>query len=719
MRHRRVRRMSVDELVCRGRQEASKWLERTGAIKPSGPRLRHAIDPERFRAFGRRRFFEGAVSEQTPRLLIERMPAARNEVVSAAEAVCRGSFDLLGYSRLSFGDPVDWHLDPISGRRAPLVHWSRLDPLESASVGDYKVVWELNRHQWMVSLGQAYRLSGDVRYARAFATYVRQWMDANPPGMGINWASSLEVALRLISWCWSLLLFGGSPALSAGLFAEVIEGIWTHATHVERYLSRYFSPNTHLTGEALGLFYAGLLLPDLPRSDRWRMLGARILVDQSERQILPDGVYFEQSTGYARYTLEIYLHFLILGTRNGWPIPPAVAEQVGRMLDFLLAVGFPDGSMPQTGDADSGSLLPLARRAQGDFRGVFSTAAALFGRADCAWAAGAATTEILWLLGPKGLPTFDALRPAPPAFTPSRHFADGGYVVMRSGWEQDGHQLVFDVGPLGCPVSGGHGHADLLSVQCAAFGEPCIVDAGTYTYTADAASRNFFRTTAAHSTVVVDGEPQAAPAGPFQWWKRPRARLREWRSTPEFDFADAGHRAYLHLPGAVIHRRRVLFVKADYWVVVDDLEGSGEHAVELRFQFAPIEVEVDPTLWARACGRGGRGLLVRPFANVSLKAGVHCGEFAPMQGWISPEYGRREPSPVLIYSTVTRLPLRIMTLLLPTLDPRVTAPAVAPVVGENRLPVGLVFEDEDEIVSFGDLGVLLTRRDRRRSKKLR
>src|SRR5262249_57302411 len=120
----------------------------------------------------------------------------------------------------------------------------------------------------------------------------------------------------------------------------------------------------------------------------WRMLGARILVDQSERQILPDGVYFEQSTGYARYTLELYLHFLVLGARNAWSIPPAVSERVGKLLDFLLSVRSPDGSMPQIGDADSGSLLPLTRRSQDDFRGVFATAAALLGRADCAWAAG-------------------------------------------------------------------------------------------------------------------------------------------------------------------------------------------------------------------------------------------------------------------------------------------------------------------------------------------
>src|SRR5206468_3292666 len=162
---------------------------------------------------------------------------------------------------LFLGDPVEWNLDPISGRRAPRVHWSLIEPLDHATNGDSKVVWELNRHQWMVRLGQAFRLTGDDRLARMFAGHVLDWLRANPPGMGINWASSLEVALRLISWCWSLCLFRDSPVLSRGLFRDMHASIREHAAHVERYLSRTFSPNTHLTGEALGLFYAGTLFP--------------------------------------------------------------------------------------------------------------------------------------------------------------------------------------------------------------------------------------------------------------------------------------------------------------------------------------------------------------------------------------------------------------------------------------------------------------------------
>jgi hypothetical protein len=695
MKRPRLRALGAAELVFRSRQELAKRLERIGVIGGRRAWPDATLDTgmrfDRFRWGAPVRFFQGAASRETRAFFERRMAGARDHVVTAAEAICQGRFDLLGYRGLSFGDPVNWHLDPVSGRQAPFVHWSRLDPLDARTVGDSKVVWELNRHQWLVRLGQAYQLTGEERYAEAFVRYIGEWLRANPPGIGINWTSSLEVALRIMSWCWALFLFRNSRALSPDFFVEMAGAISAHAAHVERNLSYYFSPNTHLTGEALGLFYAGVVFPELRRAERWRALGARILVAESERQILPDGVYFEQSSWYQRYTVETYLHFLVLAARNGVAVAPEVAERVQRMLDFLLAIRRPDGSFPQIGDADGGWLLPLADRGPDDLQGLFSTAAALFRRPDYAWAGSAAASEPLWLLGPAGLDAFDALRPAPPATTASRLFAEGGYAVMRSAWNAHAHHAIIDAGPLGCGTSDVHGHADLLSIQVSVFGAPYLVDPGTYCYIADPAWRAFFRSTSAHSTVVVDSIGHAVPAGPFRWHGRPRARVRRWISTEAFDLLDAEHDAYRRLPDPVFHRRRVLFVKSRYWVVVDDLEGAAEHQLELRFQFGPMPVSVDAALWARARGPEGHGLLIRPFTSVPLKAEVREGEVAPIQGWVSPNYGERRPAPVLIYSTVTRLPLRIVTLLFPVEDPSASFPAVSVLGDEGAGPAGLVF----------------------------
>ncbi len=684
--------MGFGEISCRARHEVSKWLDRR--VEPRRSTFKDGIPAELIEQCLEDmpgRFFAGASDPRVPAILRERFPDSASRIIAAADRTLRKRFDLLGYRKLSFGDPIDWHLDPVARRRAPLVHWTRLDPLDAATVGDSKVVWELNRHQWLIRLGQAYRLTGDERYAEMFADTIRDWRQANPPGMGINWASSLEAAFRLISWCWSLSLFRGSAAIMPRLQADLVEGIAGHASRIERYLSHYFSPNTHLTGEALGLFYAATLFPLLPAASRWRHEAAEILIREADRQILPDGVYMEQSTCYQSYTAEIYLHFMVLASRNRLSVPDGVVRRVESLLDALIALRRPDGSLPQIGDADGGRLLPLEPRLPGDASGVFSIAATALKRGDYAWAAGGLMPDALWLLGAEGSQVFERLECSIPAQAPSRLLPDGGYAVMRTGWTNEADQVILDAGPLGCRVSGGHGHADLLSVEASFRGEAYIVDPGTFRYTADEGWRSYDRSTAAHSTVEIDDVGQAVPQGPFGWVSRPRARITRWTSTPELDAAAAEHHAYGRLPDAVVHRRAVFLVKPRYCVIVDDLAGAAEHLVRLRFQFAPMSVTLDPSGWVRA-GRGTqKGLLLHAFSTSTLKAAILEGETDPRQGWVASDYGKHQPAPMLVYSVTAALPVRIVTLLLPTDTLLASPPSVSPVT-EGGWIHGLAFD---------------------------
>ena len=717
----RIRAMSLTEIAYRSQQEASKWLERvakTGSANTPqallADRAPALADPDValkiLREVAPRRFFKGLQHPETIATLGARLPDdCRDLVTAATDTMVTGRFDLLGYRQLSFGDPIDWRLDPVWGRQSPLVHWSQIDPLDPAVVGDSKIVWELNRHQWMIRLAQAWAITGDERYAERCITSIDAWLAANPPALGINWASSLEVSFRMMSWCWTLLLLRDLPSLSGEWVMKVLSAIWVHAEHVRRYLSYYFSPNTHLTVEALGLVYAGTLFPEFAYAARWRDRGRAILITESERQISADGVHFEQSTCYHRYTVDTYMQFLLLSERNGTPVPQPLVERTRRMVEFLLAVRQPDGSIPTIGDADGGTLLPLTPRARSDARGTFALAAALFKRADFAWAADGAAPEILWMLGAEGLSDFDALAPAPPGGRASRVFPAGGYAVLRSGWEPDAHQMIVDTGPLGCPVSSGHGHADLLGVQLSAFGEPCLVDSGTFCYTPESDWRDFFRSTGAHSSLVVDGRSQSETSGPFGWKRRPRVRLREWHSTPDLDFLDADSDAFLCLPDPVIHRRRVIFVKPRYWIIVDDLEGLSTHQVELTFQFAPLDVRLGPNRWARAQLRGGRALWLSPFASATLRPRLRTGEVLPIRGWISTDYGCRQPAPTLTYAATVALPWRVLTLVMPDEAGRASPPAVRLVYDDEGLPAGVVFERSGESMRVDERAVLVER----------
>ncbi|MEP6637462.1 MAG: heparinase II/III family protein, partial [Acidobacteriota bacterium] len=270
---RKLRRFSFDELRVRGAQKVAALGERRGWSSltrlPAAEDFYELLDltgdarhlrsaQEIFNYFRSHKFPSPSAfddREITVDILKSRWPQAVESVFERAGKILEGKFDLLALRDLDVGDPIDWHFEPVSGKRSPLLHWSRLNELDAELSGDKKIIWELNRHQHFVLLGQAYWLSNDERYAKAFVSHLESWMNQNPPKLGVHWASSLEIAFRSISWLWAFRFFEHSPSLGADVFTRALKFLYLNARHLETYLSTYFSPNTHLTGEALGLFY--------------------------------------------------------------------------------------------------------------------------------------------------------------------------------------------------------------------------------------------------------------------------------------------------------------------------------------------------------------------------------------------------------------------------------------------------------------------------------
>lgn len=659
----RLGKASLSELRVRGSQATAALAERRGwsslaklptdqaflkLFIPAGtlPRLTTAAELlAHFRTRKDPGFFAGlADREATVAALRSRWPNAEPELVEQANRILAGKFDLLGLCNLSFGDPIDWQLEPVSGKRAPLTHWSRLNYLNPEVIGDKKIVWELNRQQHFATLGQAWWLTGDDRYAQAFVAQLTSWMDQNPPKLGINWASSLEVAFRSISWLWALHFFKDSAALTEQVFLRALKFLYLQARHLETYLSTYFSPNTHLTGEALALFYLGAVFPEFRAAARWHRTGREILLDQLSRQVRPDGVYFEQASYYHRYTADFYTHFLILARANGATLPAAVTEQLTLLLDHLLYITRPDGTTPLIGDDDGGRLVMLEQRPANDFRAALATGAALFQRGDYKFVAGAASAETLWLLGTSGLADFDRVSAREPE-RESVAFDQGGYYVMRDGWTTDSNYLLLDCGPHGADNCG-HAHADALAFDLAAHGRTLLVDPGTYTYTGSPELRDWFRSTAAHNTLTVDGESSSVPAGPFSWKSTTPGATEAWISRARFDYFQGRHDGYQRLPAPVAHSRAVLFLKNDYWLVRDRVQSEGKHRYDLWFHFA---VGAAPGLQFT----DDFGASVQ---EMNEAAGLEITSFGQHASWrreeqmVSHCYGERQPAAVYVFS---------------------------------------------------------------------
>ena len=651
---------SAAELRVRGRQFFCAWADARGlgvqAWPMSEERLgRLLVAPATARAllpqFSARQspaFFAAFADLTTTCAELSRRfgGAAISALIERAERIKRGRFDLLGVRDLDFGVLVDWHLDPTSGVRAPRAHWSLIDFLDPHVVGDKKFIWELNRHQHFITLGRAYSHTGDEAYAETFAAHAGDWMDANPPEHGINWASSLEVGLRSIAWVWALYFFKDARALTPELFVRMLTFLYAHARHIETYLSTYFSPNTHLTGEALALYYLGTQLPEFKAAGRWRAKGERIMLAELDRHVLRDGVYFEHSTYYHRYTADFYTHYLLLARANGGSIEAEKVEQkLAALFDHLMYVTRPDGTTPLIGDDDGGQLAPLDDHAPDDFRSTLAAAATLFGRGDYKYVAGAAPESVLWLFGPRDLNAYDALVASTPV-AESREFSTAGLYVLRDSWASDGNYMLIDGGPHGArEINHGHAHADALAFDLAAGGRTLLVDPGTYTYTGSSTLRDHFRISQAHNTLTIDGESSSQPAGPFRWRHVAEASTSMWLSRSRFDYFIGAHDGYRRLPSPAFHERAVLFLKRDYWIVRDRVTTSGAHQYELAFHFAanaaPRLVGPVSANFVRDARAGAPGLELYTFAK--------GGAWQLKEDWVSSAYGSRARAPVYTF----------------------------------------------------------------------
>jgi hypothetical protein len=397
---------------------------------------------------------------------------------AAADRICRGQREVLGLGWLALGD-APWHVEPLAG-----AEWPRVDAARVIAAApphfDARLTWELNRgHDW-VTLARAYAETREPRYAERLTRDLASWRRDNPLGVGINWASAMEAAIRIHSLAWVAGLVGGDAALAAMLHE--------HATFVADHLARYSSANNHLIVELSGLAVAERVLHGRPH--------ARALAEldrECDRQIFDDGVNAEMATHYHAFVLEALVLVAELERIHGAPRPHLDAV-IGRMADYLRHLRCADGSLLQQGDSDDGKILP-------------------------------------WHADPF------AFLPPQPAPTRSRAFRASGQVVLRS----ERLLVTFDAGPFGFGSLAAHAHCDALAINVAIDGKPFLVDRGTFRYNGDRAARDRYRMTAAHNTVQVEDREQGEAAGPFLWRRTPKVTLERCDLGGEVEVVVASH----------------------------------------------------------------------------------------------------------------------------------------------------------------------------------
>lgn len=564
-----------------------------------------------------------------------------------------------------FGSNIDWSADPHHYRE-----WT----------------YSINRFFHWRTLCDAYWQSGDERYAEEFCNQLGDWVRKNPvplfvSGNGSYTWRTIECGIRQsTTWPECLYRVLGSKSFTPEVAAVMTKSMVEHARHLMQWPSR---SNNWLTMESNGLCTIGTLLPEFREAAEWRSTGLARQYAELDNQVYPDGAQKELTTGYHQVSLRNFLGLARTCKLNGIDIPRDYYEKLRKMFEYNLYVQMPDSRTPALNDGG-----------MHDVREDMATAYDLYHDPVFDWAAS------------------DHTRGASPEQT-SHFFPYAGQMVMRSGWEPGAAYLLMDAGPFGVA----HQHEDKLSIVVYAHGKLQILDPGNYHYDSSP-WRKYTIDTPAHNTVMVDGLSQCRRRLPREQYvveRPPESNL--WLSGPRVDYAAGVYDDGYGPKGAVkvAHRRQIVFVKPEYWLVVDTFSATGQHGYESLFRFNADEASIDGDTPTVRTIDPSPNCLIAAARQPDLSVRIVKGQTEPtIQGFVAgehwrpswkdpkrqpPEHGKREV-PTAVFTLKTDGPARVAHVIYPYAkgqQPQVSVEDITKKGGPVRVRIKLPSGRTDEI----------------------
>jgi hypothetical protein len=581
-----------------------------------------------------------------------------NTALAEAERILAGNLPFFGALSFACEFPPRWFQNPVTGQGvSPHQPWTQMR-FASPTYGDLKFILEPSRFLFVYPLVRAYALSGDERFPNAFWSTIEDWARRSPPMSGPLWICGQECSLRILAWTFALHAFIHSPSSTNERVALLVSMIAAHAWRIAQTLGYARSQRSnHLISEAVGLWTAGMLFPELREAQVWQNLGAHLLHEAVLDQITPTGVSQQHSFNYQRMILHLLLWTLRLAEIHNAPLHGDIRMRAQAAFDFMRPWVDPvSGLAPNYGSDDGSLILPLAPGAYRDFRPLLQLGAAVLHGP--ALQSGPWDEAALWFgLKPSAVETI-APSPLPPAETGYFRLGDdNSWALIRAG--------RYTRRPF---------QADQLHVDLWWQGTNLARDAGTYLYNGPPPWNNGLAGTAVHNTVMVDHRDQMRRAGRFLWvdWAQASGQLDSASGRAFADRFEGEHDGYKRF--GVKHRRTVQWLVGAGWVVVDDIEGTGVHVARLHWLMADLPYESSDlpfqVVFALGQSRVRCSIFCSSPANATIiRAGTRVAGNASeadtrLLGRESPTYGDVQPAISVVYETRSQLPVRFVTAIL-------------------------------------------------------
>jgi uncharacterized heparinase superfamily protein len=354
--------------------------------------------------------------------------------------------------------------------------------------------------------------------------WLERWVRENPPTQGPGW-EPYPVSRRILNWVkWAL---SGNQLPQTCVHSLAIQTRW-----LTQRLEHHIRGN-HLLANAAALVHAGLYFQGA-EAQGWYRRGMDLLAAQLEEQLLSDGGHFELSPMYHATVLTDLLDLVNLHRVYAYEVPPDWPARLAAMQEWLETLSHPDGEIAFFNDATGGHAANAR-----------------------------ATAEYAARLG---------LARRPRASEALIRLEPSGYLRAQCGPAV----LLCDCAAVGPDYLPAHAHADTLSFELSLFGERLLVNSGVSQYGTDA-ERTRQRGTAAHNTVMLDGQNSSEVWGGFRTARRARPLQRTATAEADVITIEAAHDGYRRLPGRNEHMRRWKLT-ADALEILDRITGPFESA---------------------------------------------------------------------------------------------------------------------------------------------
>jgi len=627
--------MSVPETLFRGRQFIQKQVEKhTSLLSPPGAEL-----PE--------------------------WPSSILEIGELTSFDVKEKFEIFG-KEIDFRKPINWHQDSFTQNAFPKSFSKDINIRNTTNISA-KVVWEVNRLQFLTLIAIKYNQTGEEDYKNLFRSICESWINDNPFLEGVNWHSNIEVNLRLITWflCWEIMdinaILRDDPDFKEFVEKRFVPCIYKHCYFSCHNPSKFSSANNHLIAENAGLFIASSFWK-FKESARWRRKAKAGLEKEIIRQHSPDGINKEEAAEYIQFITDFFLLAYIVGMKNGDDFSGSYSGQLKKIISYISDFLDCHGNFPGYGDEDDGKVCILSSTQQdNNFKSIITSGIVLFQDSRLKSDDAFFDLKNMVLLGDAGKREFDMV-PGEVSLKPSVFYPEEGHFILRKQTDKDKEiYLHFSASPLGYLSIAAHGHADCLSFMLNVDGQPVFVDPGTYTYHTEPEFRKYFIGTVAHNTIRIDNLDQALNRGPTLWTNHYKPRLIRAESDENLDMVEASHTGYLKT--GVNHIRKILFDKKRDIIEIQDrvnVLDNRSHLIELPFHLHPDSVlKPGANTNYSIHTAGARTLLLE--ADKRLNAEVKHGETNPVIGWHSHSFLHKQPTNVLIFTIESKSSIEIIT----------------------------------------------------------